>query len=326
MAKEFFGAVEQAPKSGKWKIWAGLAAVLVFFIIFSPVTCVGKTERGVKVTLGAVQEGVYPSGPVFHWPVIEEIKTVSIAPTKLTVEIPVDKNGAITTDNQTVGTTFDVYWQYDETKVCDIMRKYTATGVTDLIATNTKSAIKNVIGSYTIFDLAQKQTETTSKIMGMLAANVDKYPVKIVDVKCINYNWSEDFDKAIATTQKLKQEVLQKEQDVSKATLDYQKQVAEAEAQKKVTIANAEADKAAAIAKAQGELEAAKLQRDAKIAEGEGIKKFNDMIAVNWGIELRKRELEIELARVEKWNGQYVPAQNFTPIPLNTTGLLGTGK
>lgn len=326
MAKEFFGGESGSSGSGKWKKWAIFACVLIFLIIFSPVTCVGKTERGVKVRLGAVQEGVYQAGPVIHWPVIEEIKTVSMAPTKLTVEIAVDKNGAITTDNQTVGTTFDVYWKYDENKACDIQRNYTSTGVVDLIDTNTKSAIKNVIGSYTIFDLAQKQTETTGKIMEMLVANVAKYPVKIVDVKCINYNWSDDFDKAIATTQKLKQEVLQKEQDVSKATLEYQKQVAEAEAQKKVTIANAEAAKEAVIAKAQGDLEAAKLQRDAKIAEGEGIKKFNDLIATNWGIELKKRELEIRLAEVKQWNGQYVPAQNFTPIPLSTSGMIGPGK
>lgn len=318
MAKEFFqpsGA--DAVKIGGWKKWAILAGVAVFFIIFSPVTCVGKTERGVKVTLGAVQDGVYQPGPVFHWPIIEEVKTFSTVPNKIEVEIPVDKNGAITTDNQTVGTTFDVYWQYDQARICEIARNYSGSGVADLINTNTKSAIKAVIGTYTIFDLAPKQTEATGKIAGMLIENTAKYPVKIVDVKAINYDWSDEFDKAIATTQKLKQEVLQKEQEVSKATLDYQKQVAEAEAQKKVTIANAEAQKEAAIAESQGELESAKLKRDAKIAEGEGIRKYNDLVAVNWGIELKKLELEIEMARVTKWDGHYVPAQNFTPLPLN---------
>ena len=318
MAKDFFQpSGSGAVKTGGWKKWAIIAVVVVFFVIFSPVTCVGKTERGVKVTMGAVQDGVYAPGPVFHWPMIEEIKTFSTVPNKIEVQIPVDKNGAITTDNQTVGTTFDVYWKYDETRICEIARNYVGTGVGDLINTNTRSAIKAVIGTYTIFDLAPRQTEATNKIAAMLTENTSKYPVRIVDVKAINYDWSDEFDTAIATTQKLKQEVLQKEQEVSKATLDYQKQVAEAEAKKKVTIANAEASKEATIAESQGALESAKLRRDAKIAEGEGIKKYNDMVSTNWNIELKKLEIQLEMARVAKWDGHYVPAQNFTPLPLN---------
>ena len=291
-------------------------AVLFVALIFNPVSCVNASERGLKFRFGEVQNKVYMPGIVTHIPFIEQVKTYSIVPNKEIVAIDVGKDGAITTDNQTVGAKFEVYWRLDEAKLLDYARSYSNERLAEIISMNTKSAIKTVIGTYTIFDLASRQQETTGKVANLIFDNTSKYPIIVVDIKNTNYDWSDDFDEAIKTTQKLKQEVLQKEQDVSKQTLEYQKQVAEAEAQKKVVIANAEA-----------QLAAAKLSKEAKIAEGEGIKRYNELVAMNWNIELKKMELEIEKARVERWDGHYVPAQNFTALPLGTTsGVIGTGK
>ena len=289
-----------------------IAAAILLALICNPVSCVNASERGLKFRFGEVQNKVYNPGIVTHIPFIEEVKTYSIVPNKELVSIDVGKDGAITTDNQTVGTKFEVYWRLDEARLLEYAKSYSTERLAEIISMNTKSAIKTVIGSYTIFDLAAKQQETTGKVAKLILDNTAKYPVIIVDVKNTNYDWSDDFDEAIKTTQKLKQEVLQKEQDVSKQTLEYQKQVAEAEAQKKVVIANAE-----------GQLEAAKLAKEAKIAEGEGIKRYNELVAVNWNIELKKMELDIEKTRVEKWDGHYVSNNNYGPIPVQSGTILG---
>ena len=39
----------------------------------------------------------------------------------------------------------------------------------------------------------------------------------------------------------------------------------------------------------------------------------------NMELEIALKELEIEKLRVEKWNGVYVPINNYGPIPVQTS-------
>lgn len=106
------------------------------------------------------------------------------------------------------------------------------------------------------------------------------------------------------------QQVKQKEQELL---------IAEQEAQKQVKVA--EATKTALITQAEGDKEAAALRADAKALEGEGIRKYNEAVALNWGIELKKIELENERLRINRWNGVYVPTNNYGPIPVQTGNM-----
>jgi regulator of protease activity HflC (stomatin/prohibitin superfamily) len=127
------------------------------------------------------------------------------------------------------------------------------------------------------------------------------YPINITELKTVNYDWSDEFDKQIAETMSRAQQVKQAEQQLLIVQQQAQKIVKEAEAAK----------------------EAARLNAEAKALEGEGIKKYNDSIAVNWAIELKKLELQIEMKKAEKWNGQYISQNSYGPIPFSTGDILG---
>ena len=103
------------------------------------------------------------------------------------------------------------------------------------------------------------------------------------------------------------QKVRQMEQDLLVTEKSAQKQVKEAQAQKEALITKAEGEKAAAI-----------LNAEAKAAEGEGIRKYNESVQRNMALEIEIRKLEIEKIKAEKWNGQYVPTNNYGPIPVQT--------
>ena len=53
---------------------------------------------------------------------------------------------------------------------------------------------------------------------------------------------------------------------------------------------------------------------------GEATRKFNAALAENLNVELKKRELDNEAARISKWDGRYVPNNMYGPIPVNTRG------
>jgi regulator of protease activity HflC (stomatin/prohibitin superfamily) len=258
---------------------------------------------------GAVKDGVLQPGIQTHVPLLEKIQKYSIVPSEIKMEIPVGAAGAITKDNQTVGVVVTAFWKYDEDLVTDIARNYTEDRIKTIIKSTGEAAVKNTIGQYTIFDLAVAQSEITDKIKNIVTASLNQYPVVLTDVKLTNYDWSNEFDLQIQETMNRAQQVRQKEQELETAKLEAQKQVAVAQAGRDATVARAEGEKIRVT-----------LEAEAKVLEGEGIRKYNDAISQNLNIELRLRELEIEKIRVEKWDGKYVPNNMYGPIPLNSQG------
>ncbi|MDR1030773.1 MAG: hypothetical protein LBL76_07870 [Treponema sp.] len=291
------------------KAGIGVLVVVLAVLLLNPLSCVGSNERGIKIMFGAVKDTVLQPGIHTHVPLVERIQKYSIVPSEIKMEIPVGSSGAITKDNQTVGVVVTAFWRYAEDRIPEIGKNYTEERLKAIIKSTGEAAVKNTIGQYTIFDLAISQSEITEKIKNTVIASLNQYPVELTDVKLTNYDWSDEFDRQIAETMNRAQQVRQKEQELETAKLESQKQVAVAEAERD-----------AIIARAEGEKQRVALEAEAKVLEGEGIRKYNEAISQNLSIEIRMRELEIEKIRVERWDGKYVPNNMYGPIPVNTQG------
>jgi regulator of protease activity HflC (stomatin/prohibitin superfamily) len=247
---------------------------------------------------------------------IGSIKTWSIVPNKLAIDIPINNSGAISKDNQIIGVRLVVYWQYDEDKIYDIATQYSEKAIEQLLASEANSSIKTVIGTYTIFDLAANQTVIGDKVNELIQFHIVNRPIKIVQINISNFDWSSDFDKQINATMEAAQKVRQAEQLANIAEQENRRLAIEAEALAKAQIAKATGDLKEAELNAQAVIVRANAEREAKIAEGEGIQEYNNLITKNLQTEIRIRELEIQLERAKRWNGVEVPAY----LPLNPAG------
>lgn len=290
---------------------AGLVAVgiVVLILILNPFSCIGPTDRAVKVRFGAVQDGIYKPGIVARLPFVEHWQKYSISPVLLDTKIPVNQDGAISKDNQTIGMEIAFFYQYDPNRLLELARGYSLDSLNSILQRTVVSAAKTVIGTHTIFDVASNQDAITQAVRAMVTTSVSQYPIIVTDLKLMNYDWSDSFDKQISQTMEQAQIVKQKEQELAQTKLEAQKQVVSAEAEKQATIARAEGGK-----------QRVALEAEAKVLEGEGIKKYNEALAATLNIQIRLKELDIEMARVEKWNGQYVPNNTYGPIPVDTAG------
>lgn len=310
-----------------------IVLVLLFAIITQSCTTVKSTERGVSVMFGKVQDREIDSGLNFKIPFVENIKKYSVEPNQLNMLIEPSVNGALTKDNQTVGITVKVVWKYNENKIDEIAKNYSEKKLETIVLTITEAGAKNIIGRYDINSLAERQEELSREIKARMEEIIgdNNYPLLIVDVQTTNFDWSDDFDRQIAITMNKKQETKQYEQELEKTRIESQKQVAEAEAKRASDIARAEGEqksailraegqKQSSIAKAEGDLKVAELQAQAKKVEGEALKDYNNSIKENLEVELELRRLEIELAKINKWNGIYVPNNMYGPIPVDTAG------
>lgn len=302
---------------------AGVAAVLVLFIVFNPFVIVGPTDRGVVVQLGEVQDTILQPGMHLRNPFIQEVKAYPVTPFEFAYTISVGREGAITSDNQTIGVKLNLYWSYNPEYVTTIAKQYSKTSLESILQTSLVASVKATLGKYTIFDLAKNQTKLSNEAFAELKQLLVKYPIIISQLNLTNFDWSDSFDKNIEETQNKAQQVNQKEQELKIADLESQKQVKIAESERDALIAKAEGEKRQQVLIAEGELEATKLKAEAKVLEGEAIRKYNEKIAQNLNVQVKLKELENEANRIARWNGQYVPTNNYGPIPVQTGDMQG---
>lgn len=294
----------------------GFLLLLIIFGLFT--ATVGPTERGVYVKLGQVQNEVLQPGFHFKAPFVEHVQTYSIVPIELSFSISIDdahhgdKQGAITKDNQAVGLDYNIFYSFDENKILDIARSFNRDSIESNLKTSMTAALKTVIGQYTIYDVATNQDKIRDATYVEFKRYIGEWPVVVKQVNITNYDWPKSFTDSINQTMQIAQQVKAKTQELQVADLESQKAVKIAESQKQALIAQAEGDKQAAI-----------LRGDAKAAEGEGIRKYNQSIAQNPELALRLKQIEVELARISKWDGHYVPTQNYAPIPFQHGSLQG---
>lgn len=296
-----------------WRIVKiAVPSLVLLIILLGSFQVVGPTERGIRITLGSADDTVLESGVHLKWPLIQHIETISIQPIQTTYNVEVNHDGAITKDNQTVGSNVTVFYKYknDGTPVGSLVNMYKNFGekkIQDVVYASIREAFKQVIGKYTIFDIAMSQAKIQEEFRTLFTEKIAYLPITITDSKITNYDWSDQFDNQIQETMSKAQQVKQAEQD---------KLITEQQSQKLVV--QAESEKKALVTKAEGDLAKAKLDAEAKVVAGEAIQKYNQAVEANITTEIRFRELANERARIDKWNGAFVANNNYGPIPVQT--------
>ena len=277
--------------------WVVIGLIGLFVVITSINSCsvVQQRERGVLYQFGVAKQVVEP-GLTFKAPYFQKVKKYSIAPRTFEVTFPVGANGAITKDMQTVGTTVNVKYAFDESKIMDVATRYGDSVVESAMKSNIMASVKEVVGTYSIYELVEKQPEVTSKVAAAILSRMADYPILISQTTITNWDWSDDFDRQIKETANRAQAVKIAEQEANIAEAQAQKKVREAEANRQA----AELDAQAEIAKAHGEAEAKKIKADADSYEAK-------QIAANQQAYQKQWDYEIQMERAKHWNGKEVP-------------------
>jgi len=298
------GFLEESLNSTAKKVF-GVLAIICLVLMLKPFKIISAEERGLMFTLGKLQNRELSPGLSLRVPLFQTIETVPMRPQEMNMQIDVGAGGAITRDNQTIGASMMFFYRYKEGSLVDMYSNYGISRLKSIVIATGSESFKAAIGIHEIFTLPLKQEEIRTQTLKMIKEKLAEYPIEITELKITNYDWSDEFDKQIAETMHRAQQVKQKEQELL---------ITEQEAQKKVK--TAEADKQALITQAEGEKESARLMAEAKALEGEGIRKYNESVQKNMQLEIELRKLDIEKIKASRWDGAYVPTNNYGPIPV----------
>lgn len=203
-------------------------AVLVLILIWSSFVTIGPGERGVLMTFGAVQHGVLAPGLHMKIPLVQTVKRLNVQIQKAQTQ-----ETAASRDLQNVTTEVAVNWSInpvdaewvyerlgDESQLAD-----------KVIAPIVSNAVKAVAAHYDAEQLVEKRDVVRDEIQKQIVGALANYKVQVQGVNITNFQFSDDYAKAIEQKQVAQQRAQQAEYDLARTKVQAQQEVAQAEGQ-----------------------------------------------------------------------------------------------
>lgn len=203
-----------------------IPCILLVILLFSSVTTIKSGEVGIRVRFGKVVNRKTTEGINFKFPVIEKIEKMNVRVQKVEV-----KTASSSKDLQEVEMSLAVNYQIDKDKARDLY-KTVGTGYDEVILEPAiQESIKAVTSKYTAEELITNRSEVSEKCQEELNKKVSKYGLKVNDFNITNFNFSEEFNKAIEEKQVAEQKVLTAKQELEKERIEAEKKIVKAEAE-----------------------------------------------------------------------------------------------
>jgi len=231
-----------------------LVLVVMFIALCNPIAMVGVGERGVKVTLGRVDDSkIYTEGIHFVMPFISKIKTMEIKTQRNNVRTTV-----YTKDIQQAQITYVLNYNLMPDSAHK-MYQQVGVGYRDIIITPVvEGTIKDVIGKWNAQDLVANREEATNDVLVKLQEQLAPKYINVTGFQMIDINYSEVFERAIESKVTAEQEALKAKNKTVQI---------EEEAKQKIISAEAEAKSMAIRANA--------LTRNKALVEYEAVQKWD---------------------------------------------------
>lgn len=216
-------------KKNSKKIIIGVVILIILLIcLFGSFRTINSGQVGIRVRFGKVVDTQMNEGVNFKIPLIEKIVKMNIQVQKAEVE-----TSSASKDLQDVSMKLAVNYRVDGTKATDLYKNVGTNYDEVVLQPAIQESIKAVTSQYTAEELISNRSEVSQKCMETLQNKVKKYGLQIDNFNIINFNFSEEFNKAIEEKQVAEQKVLTAKQELEKEKIEAEKKVVKAEAEKK---------------------------------------------------------------------------------------------
>jgi regulator of protease activity HflC (stomatin/prohibitin superfamily) len=248
-----------------------LAVIVVALLWLSPFVRIGAGERGVVMNFGAVQDNVLNEGLHFIIPIMQQVVKVDVKVQKSQTDAV-----AASADIQETRSKIALNYRIQADKANWVYQNIGIQFKDRIIDPAVQEVVKAVTARYTAVNLITKRDKVREEIRELLKERLFAYYITVVDFAIIDFEFSEQFARAIEDKQAAEQRALKAERDLERIKIEAEQQVVQATA----------------------EAEALRLQK-------QNISK--DLI------ELRK--IEAAITAIEKWDGM-LPKVTAGAVPF----------
>jgi regulator of protease activity HflC (stomatin/prohibitin superfamily) len=259
MNMERGGAIMNGQKIPGKVMLIGIAGVVIFMLILATYFGVDAGDRGVVLRFGEVNRVVDP-GPHFKIPLAEEVVYMSVRVQKTTT-----KTEAASRDLQVVQTTMVLNYNLEPSKAGSMYSNIGLNYNERVIDPAVKESFKAAAARYTAEELISKRETLKTEVRNYLRDRLHIFGVVVVELSITDFEFSQEFNKAIESKQTAEQNALRAKRDLERIKV---------EAEQKIASARAEA-------------EALRLQRQVISPE-----------------LIQLRQIEAQIRAIEKWDGK----------------------
>ncbi len=263
------------PEEKRFPIVGVIVGLFIVLALFLSIFIVGAGERGVVLTFGKPSMDAAGEGLHFKIPFAQSVKKMEVRTQK--IEVSADSASKDLQDVQTtIALNFHLMPELTPKLYQEIGRSYRERIIDPAI----QESVKSISAKFTAEELISKRTDVRRMIQETLTEKLTKYYIKVDDFNIVNFQFSEEFDKAIEQKVTAEQLKLKAGMDLERIKIEKEQKITQAEA----------------------EAMALKLQKQEITPD-----------------LLKLRQIEVQRFGIEKWNG-ILPLVTGDAIPFISLG------
>ncbi len=265
----------QIQKSAKTVVKIAIAAAVILLLVIVGANSFASVPTGfvgVRTQFGAVVGKELAPGLQMKIPFIQTIEIMDCR----TQKIEADANAA-SKDLQNISSKIAVNFSVNPELAVELYKQIGSNYKSVIIDPAVQEVVKMITAQFTAEEIITKRSDVSMKMTALLTEKIANEGINVEAFNVINFDFSEEFNKAIENKQIAQQQALKAEQDLNRIKI---------EAEQKTVQAKAEA-------------EALKLQKQEITAD-----------------LLELRRIEAQLKAIEKWNGQLPTYTGGDAIPF----------
>jgi len=244
--------------------------IIVLVLIFGSLFTIKAGYRGVILTFGKPSENIAQEGLNFKIPIVQTVKRYEVRTQK--IESQAD---SASLDLQDVQTTIALNFHLDPGTVNKLHQEIGKDYKIRIIDPAIQESVKSVSAQFRAEDLIQKRPEARQKMQELLTAKLAKYNIIVKDFNIVNFQFSEEFDKAIEQKVTAEQLKLKADRDLERIKVEAEQVKTQAEAEAYALLLKADA-----INKAEGviELKLIEVQEKLVVVQQNAVDKWNGIL------------------------------------------------
>lgn len=215
-------------KNGKVKkIIITVVIVFVLLILgFSSFAIVSPGHTGVVVTLGKVSDKVLEEGIHFKLPFIQSVEQIDNRVLKTEVE-----SNAASKDLQTISSKVSINYRVNKSSSADIYKNVGSDFTNVIVNPAIQECVKSIAAKYTAEQLITNRAIVSTEMEEAISQKINPYGLSIEVFNIVNFDFSEEFNKAIEAKQTAQQSALKAEQDLARIKVEAEQTVEKAKAE-----------------------------------------------------------------------------------------------
>lgn len=218
--------VNVKPKSVVKIVVICLIVLIILILGFNSFTVVKAGHTGVVVNLGKVSDNVLEEGLHFKIPFVSEIVQIDNRVLKTEVE-----SVAASKDLQTISSKVSINYRVNRASSADIYKNVGNDFTNVIVNPAIQECVKSVAAKYTAEQLIAERPTVSMEMEQAISEKINPYGLSIEVFNIVNFDFSEEFNKAIEAKQTAQQEALKAEQDLARIKVEAQQTVEKAEAE-----------------------------------------------------------------------------------------------